>query len=163
MRTVVKFINREDTNCRPPISGTVRIPLMTKTMGKIGLIDDRWVAPGGMVIPAHDEFWYVDIVRETRVGQNSGCFILHPVGIVLINSIQRLVPGFYTEESPNAVTLVVTPRHHLQLPWILPLKLKHELTTQMGISAIVVNLGGNSWYYQPGSKVELGGNKNKGT
>ena len=112
---------------------------------KIGVVDDHWVPPEGFAIPEPEEWWLVHIVHETNPGVNRGCLIMRPVSKVEMGSMNRLIPGFFTTEQPNPGTLVITPKHDPHGHWYTPLKLKNELMAKMGLSLIVVNLGGAYW------------------
>lgn len=141
MKTVVKFIPRvvEGKNLKAGL-----YPLVTRTLGKIGLIEEGWKSNG--VQPQQEEFWSVDVSRETKIGLNRGCFILRPLDKVAPEAIRKLIPGLYFETMPNQGTLIVTPKTALDEPWIMPLMLKHELMTKVGLYSIIVNLGGSLWY-----------------
>jgi hypothetical protein len=148
MQTVVKFHNRQ----APPGERPGGHPIVTSTMGKKGLVDMRWRPSASKTLPADGEFWRVEILRETRAGQNRGAFILRPIRKVELASIRHLIPGmFETVVRGGGAVLVVTPSAGRgKLPaqaveYILPLEYKRTLYTKEGYSAVVVNLGGVYW------------------
>jgi hypothetical protein len=147
MATVIKFHKREIPERQA--NNKRLLPVRTRTCMKIGLVDERWVAPEGISVPKEEEWWLVHIVHETQVGSNRGCFIMRPVKKIDNGSILRLLPGFFVTSQPNPGTLIVTPKDHQHAPWILPLKLKQEFMSRMGLSSVVVNLGGGYWYKEP--------------
>lgn len=147
MHTLVKFYERT-----MPEGGRPGHPVVTATLGKRGLIDIHWRPLPGQETPQSGEFWRVQIVRETQIGQNKGAFILHPIEKVTVGSIRKLQPGFYSQiEHAQGNTLVVMPTHGLgdlgpqEVPYIMLLALKNSLFRKKGYSSIVVNLGGEYW------------------
>jgi len=147
MLTIVKFHRRQSPSGAQPGH-----PVITSTLGKKGLIDIHWKPSEGEAAPADQEFWYVQILRETRLGENRGCFILQPVSKIDVGNLRKLLPGFYREEwaGPEKSTLIIHPTED-GVPWLLPLDLKKAIFKNRGYSAIVVKLGGEYWGFgEPG-------------
>jgi len=69
MLTLVKWIANPDTKSKNRI--------ITRTLGKIGLMPSKVLFQGGD-LPRPDEFWYSEIVCETKPG-NQGVFVLRPI------------------------------------------------------------------------------------
>ncbi len=125
MRTVVKFYtNHDERNTNK---------LMTKTLLKAGFIDHDWLDKAPKVEPQDGEFWLVDVVHETCPGKPKGCFLLHPIRPVDPSSLNRLLPGMYSEEHKSGC-LVLEPKTG-GLNWILPLNHKRAMKE---IHAIIV-------------------------
>ena len=117
IRTVVKFYtNHKERNANE---------LMTKTLLKAGFIDNEWLDKKPDIRPQDGEFWLVDVVRETCPGKPKGCFILHPIRSLDPASLNRLLPGMYTEETVSGC-LVVEPKTG-GLNWLLPLNHKRAM------------------------------------
>lgn len=109
--------------------------ILTRTLGKIGVIDSTKIY---VATPKSNEFWKVKIIKETRPGQNEGCFVLEPLEKVNIEDTAKLVPGMYDEHlytfnqpkidgrERTTGLLIMKPKnpgHH----WVLPLKLKQSI------------------------------------
>jgi hypothetical protein len=134
IRTVVKFF----TNVQPKSGGTIEGKpkiynhLITRTLGKLGVIDSKWEPPGD--VPKDGEFWLVEIVRETNPAQARGVFVLHPVRSIGPSEVQRLAPGMYDEENDQG-TVIITPSLREDFYWMLPLSLRKAMT---GVNAVIV-------------------------
>lgn len=69
MLTLVKWIKNPDENSTNT--------MITRTLGKIGIMTAKALLES-KVLPKHDEFWYSEIVLETKPG-SQGCFVLRPI------------------------------------------------------------------------------------
>ena len=108
--------------------------LMTKTLLKVGFIDNDWLdKSNGARVPADGEFWLVDVVHETCASQAKGCFLLHPIRLVDSTALNRLLPGMY-EEHHEEGCLVLEPKTG-GINWLLPLTHKKSI---VGIYAVIV-------------------------
>jgi hypothetical protein len=102
-----------------------------------------WVIRGneeGDPRPMHEEFWLVDIVKETSKGEKKGCFLLKPVKQVQPSEFGRLLPGMYDEVVSKEGCLFIVPKpDNRNALWIFPLLLKQSINTQY--YAMIVVLG----------------------
>lgn len=144
MLTVVLFVDRNtdvmSMQKGKKLASARRNQLMTRTLRKIGFIDD--VTPNYDLesYPQAGEYWLVDIVRENvGTAPNKGCFVLKP--IKRVTSLNPLIPGMYSSEVYHG-TIVLTPPD-LDKFWVLssPAK-KTLLDSYEGCNAIVINHGG---------------------
>lgn len=126
VRTVVKFYENHDENNANK--------LFTKSLRKIGFIDKKWSESDHKETPEDHEFWLVDIVHETCSGEPKGCFILHPIRKVDADSLNRLLPGMYSEEDHNGC-MILEPKVG-GVNWLLPQRLYKQAMED--IYAIVV-------------------------
>lgn len=110
---------------------TSRNEILTRTLGKIGVINSLYQAE----YPQDKDVWKVQILRETHVGTNKGCFVLQPLEKLESESITRLLPGLYTDEVIGGI-LYVRPRR-AGYNWILPLEQKRSIND---VYAIIVDL-----------------------
>ena len=78
--------------------------LVTRSLGKIGVIDNRYTGPQ----PGSNDLWLCTIVEEIHPGKNVGCFILKPLRALHPDKVDRLIPGMYTTELVNGC-LIITP------------------------------------------------------
>jgi hypothetical protein len=128
LRTVVKFFTNVQTPSGGTIEGKPKIHnhLITRTLGKLGVIDSKWTPEEGCV-PKDGEFWLVEILRETSPAKAQGVFVLAPVRPVETGEVQRLSPGMYDEENDEG-TVIITPRLREDFYWMLPLSLRKSMT-----------------------------------
>ncbi len=149
MLTLVKF--------RP---STGRSPIISTTLRKVAVIDREWQPLPGGESPSLDveEFWVVDVVRETSPGQAKGCFIVRPVRCAarprpdgsLDRPLCYLIPGTF---QINIVTpgfmlqsvAIVTPNEQDGQAWTLSMDVAKMITSIRNTYALVVNLGGKPW------------------
>jgi hypothetical protein len=89
--------------------------------------------------PQNAEFWKCQVLRESHVGCNKGCFVLSPIERLEEESITRLLPGLYTEFKASGV-MVATPKR-AGYNWILPLV--HRLSIR-DVYAILVDIRANT-------------------
>lgn len=136
LRTVVKFFCNVQPKSGGVIGGKPKIHnhLITRTLGKLGVIDSKWQPEEGQNLPKDGEFWLVEILRETSPAQAKGVFILAPVRAVDTSEVQRLAPGMYEEENEEGI-VIITPKMGEDFYWMLPLSLRKAMT---GINAVVV-------------------------
>ena len=118
IRTIVKFYdNHETTNTNK---------LMSKTLGKVAFIDNQWFdKTNGSTNPLDGEFWLVDVMHETCANQSKGCFLLYPIRKVDATSLNRLLPGMYSEKRCGGC-LVLEPKTG-GINWLLPLNHKRSI------------------------------------
>ncbi len=104
MLTLVKWITNPDPKSKNR--------MITRTLGKIGLMPSKVLFDGGE-LPRSDEFWYSEIVCETKPG-NQGVFVLRPIKRIgevphfrgKRPDFQYLIPGtFEVVRQRNAVLI----------------------------------------------------------
>ena len=120
---IVKFFLNNDKVSRNEI--------ITKSLGKIGVVNSLYDGPP----PQNAEFWKVEVLRETHVGCNKGCFVLAPLEKIDDASITRLLPGLYTEETYSGIRIIRPKKQGYN--WILPLIHKQCIKD---VHAILVDL-----------------------
>jgi hypothetical protein len=153
MITLVKFIenpNKESNN-----------KIITKTLGKFGVFDNRDGNLPEDNIPKPLEFWKVEITKELVIyregGVIGGCFILNPISTIGRRvkknkrnepDISYLVPGGYkTRRYGHA--LVIIPKK-LGLNWVCGLEVRRHLRDyyhkngKYELNSFVVSLDGTS-------------------
>lgn len=132
MRTVVQFIRNHRTKGKPDEHGRNR--MYSRSLRKIAFIDNRHPASQGM--PAHNEHWLVDIVRENQ-NDKGGCFILKPLMKVPEDELMPLVHGMYEmENDDDAILLTPTDTEKF---WVLsPLAKKSILEETPNARALVI-------------------------
>ena len=149
MITIVKFIENSEERSSNPI--------LSKTLGKYGVFNDRDGSLSKEQIPSAGEFWRVEILKEVIIhkesGNAGGCFVLKPLSKIghLDNGkpdITYLVPGGY-----NAVrfktSLIIVPRT-LGFNWVAGLDLRHHLRDtyhhdgKYELNSFVVSLDGSA-------------------
>ena len=117
IRTVVKFYeNHKPSNANK---------LFTKTLRKIGFIDNDWLHQQPDLQPQDHEFWLVDVVHETCHGEGKGCFLMHPIRAVDANNLNWLLPGMYREETHDG--LVLLEPNNGGFHWLVSRRLKHAV------------------------------------
>ncbi len=110
--------------------------LITRTMGKVGLIKREWYQNNlDKIRPNHKELWRVRIIQEIFPGQKRGCFFVEPIERVLPIDIIKLVSGMYEEEEKNGIMFIKPNRD--DLPFILPLVFKHSVVSNTCYASIV--------------------------
>ena len=118
LRTIAKFYANHDT--RSPNK------MCSKTLGKIALIDDQWVAQNpDATQPSDEEFWLVDVVHETKPGSARGCFLIHPIRPIPHGELTRLPPGMYREEDHEGFRILEPEIGGIH--WLLPLLHRQSL------------------------------------
>jgi len=145
--TVVKFRSNVGAN-----------PLISTTLRKHVVVDKQWSPDPNLEQPRHDEFWLVDVVRETSPGLSHGCFIARPVRRVSRSvdgvatpPLIHLLPGTYEIQMlypagpVNGAVAVVTPHERDGVDWMLPLDATRLISSIRGTYAVIVNLGGAMW------------------
>lgn len=119
VKTICKFYANHDSKHPNPI--------FTRSLLKIGFIHHDWLDEHPEdEKPQEGEFWQVNVVRETRVSENKGCFLLEPIQKVEPKELNRLLPGMFTSHNNNGC-LIVEPKtqgHN----WIMPLKHRHAIS-----------------------------------
>lgn len=151
MITIVKFIENDNAESSNPI--------ISKTLGKIGVFNTRDSTVPPEQLPAAGELWRVEIVKEIITykdsGNTGGCFLLKPMSkIGNLDTgkpdITYLVPGGY-DASRFKASLVIVPRT-LGFNWIAGLDLRHHLRDKYHndgkyeLNSFVVSLDGStSW------------------
>lgn len=125
VRTVVKFYeNHDPSNINK---------LFSKTLRKIGFIDQEWLNEQPERQPQDHEFWLVDVVHETCHGEGKGCFLLHPLRPVEAETLNWLLPGMYSEEIHDG--LVLLEPNNGGIHWLVSRRLKQAVK---GSYAIIV-------------------------
>jgi hypothetical protein len=120
--------------------------LITRTLGKVGVINSQY--RGDM--PKHNELWLSVIIKENCPGNNTGCFILEPINRLDSSSVDRLIPGMYTEEYKDKI-LFIYPKKLKDndgddIYWILPMTHRNGIENNAKINdteinAVIVELG----------------------
>lgn len=130
--------------------------LISKTLGKLGVIQRTAVA-SMKVKPRANEFWYCEVVKETKAGTDHGCFVLKPVARVEHTTrdgypaldIVYLVPGTYDTEVQNNVILLRPRRGSCN--WICSNSMRshlirrHQKDGTYKINAVLVVYQGDDW------------------
>jgi len=158
IETLIKFIPRlihDDTQRKRRPASTFPFPVCSRTLGKVALIETKWVPPSGAEIPKPDEFWRVLLIKDTRPGRPTGTWIVRPLYKVEISDTQRLVPPFFESEQRGSV-LYATPINNPAGNWFLPLNLKRSLSVSQGLVSIVVVLQGRDTTSQNRTTVAAG-------
>lgn len=133
MKVVLKFYKNE----RPDSP-----EIISRTLLKIAVISKNTYA-SKTNIPVHGEIWLCRIVKETKAGLNSGCFIVEPQERLRAEKeegdgdVGRLYPGSYTSEVRNGL-VIVRPKHPGN--WMLPLEHKRTMAEQESAYAVIVDL-----------------------
>jgi len=124
LEVIVKFFANDNPKSQNKI--------VTRTLGKLGVIQNNQTN----INP--NEFWRVQIIKETCPHRNTGCFILEPVAKLLPEELSKVVPGMYTEVRKNGL-VIITPLHPGN--WIIPLLHKRGIMHQnKTIYAVLVDL-----------------------
>ena len=127
LRTIVKFYENHMADNSNKI--------MTKTLLKVGFVDNEWLdTSNGSRAPKDGEFWLVDVVHETCPYKAKGCFLMHPIRLVDNTSLNRLLPGMYTERREGGC-LILEPKTG-GINWLLPLTHKRSI---LDIYAVIVS------------------------
>jgi hypothetical protein len=136
IRTIVKFYNNPQPAGGGTIGGKPKMhnTLITRTLGKLGVIDSDWQPVEIGVTPKDGAFWLVEILRDTSAGKAQGVFVLSPIRQVETSEVQKLSPGMYEEESDEG-TVIITPKLREDFYWIMPLSLRKAMENT---NAIVV-------------------------
>jgi hypothetical protein len=149
MITIVKFIENAGEGSSNPI--------ISKTLGKYGVFNNRDGSLPPEQIPAPGEFWRVEVVKEiithNKSGNAGGCFLLTPLSKVGHldtgkPDITYLVPGGYNA-SRFKTSLVIVPRT-LGFNWFAGLDLRHHLRDKYHndglyeLNSFVVSLDGST-------------------
>ena len=124
MRTLCKFVRNDN-----PLSSNL---LVTRTFGKYGVMHRESVAAMKRK-PAHNEWWYCDVVKETGAGTERGTWVLKPVKKVGYverdgfrdNDITYLVPNLYDYRQMGNVLLLYPRREGPN--WICPNHMRQHL------------------------------------
>ena len=141
MLILCKFVRNDN----PQSTNTI----VTKTLGKFGVPDREALAKMDRK-PAHNEWWYCEIVRETKPGTEKGVWVLKPIRFVepierdgyRLNNITHLVPGLFDIKRKDNV-LLIYPKHKGP-NWICPnpmrrhLMLKNRKDGCYGVNTIMV-------------------------
>lgn len=114
---------------------TSRNRLITKTLGKIGVIS----ADYNGVAPNDEEFWLCGFHKEvTKSAANpcSGLFILKPIRYVDRCQINYLTLGLYTYEDDGGIRYVI-PKYK-NMYWLMSIEERRRLIEPSRIHSIVV-------------------------
>lgn len=132
IRTIVKFYhNHQDHRGE-------RNQLISKTLGKLVMIENAWDVREHPRRPADGEWWMIDLIHETRVGEPFGCFLCHPIRPTTFEKLNPLLPGMFKESWYGETTpklLVVEPKVG-GVDWMLPQR--HRMRVK-DVYAIVVS------------------------
>jgi len=147
--TIVKFIQN-----KPESSNK----LISRTLLKIAVVSKFYNPRPSASHPKADEFWIVNIVKETGEGKASGCFVVEPqfrVPTIVKDNITsphilHLAPSMFTYEFVNG-KIMVKPDDPGR-PWIMPLELKSLLAQKEKAYALIVCLAPNVEQYYQGGK-----------
>lgn len=107
--------------------------LITRTLGKIGVLDRAFVMAMRGRRPQANEWWYCEAVRETGAGTERGLWVLKPLQWVerterqgfLENDIAYLFPGAYDIHRAGN-TLLVYPKR-VGPNWIISNPMRRHL------------------------------------
>lgn len=125
MQTLVKFIRNEN-----PRSTNM---LITRTLGKYGVLHRESVTAMKDEKPGHNEWWYCEVVKETSAGTDKGTWVLKPIRRVECvekdgfreNDITYLVPNLYSYKREGNVLLLYPKRKGPN--WICPNSMRQHL------------------------------------
>lgn len=101
--------------------------VISRTFGKVAIVDGAWLralAPHCRP-PANEEFWLVDVIRDSALGTNRGVLSVVPRYCVQPGEVTRLFPGSFDEDLQDGI-LYVRPRHAGPL-WIASMTMKDML------------------------------------
>lgn len=130
VNTVVLFLQTDS-------SGSWKNKLYTRTLRKIGFIDNRYT---GQEKPRANEHWLVDVVRENQSARG-GCLILHPIRKV--TDYVPLINGMYDLHMDGDVLIIVP--HDKTKNWVLSPKAKSSFLEATKANTIVIDHGGTLW------------------
>lgn len=137
MITVVQFHPTEP-------SGNWKNKLWTRTLRKIGFVDNRYTGP---LKPAPGEDWLVEVVRENQgKGQASGgggCLILRPIKKLERHEQAPLIHGMYELKLEDDI-VVLTPKDLTKF-WVISPQAKNSILQATKANTIIINHGGNLW------------------
>jgi len=141
MNTVVMFVATGKSKTSVTPEGGWRNRLYTRSLRKIGFIDNRYPKDG--VYPKPNEHWLVEILRENQ-NERGGCFILRPLR--LVNDHGVLVHGMY-EIAVTDGCVILTPNDTDPTKfWVMsPAAKKAVLDAHVGASSLLINHGGEPW------------------
>jgi hypothetical protein len=149
MKTLVKFIQNFTPDSRNR--------LVTRTLGKLGVVDRDFLEQNPPVKPQAGEFWYCNVTAET-IGSGRGVFLLWPLEkLPLIEQdgyrtvdVLHLIPGLYTSQQRRNAMLLYPKR--LGPHWIASSELRrhiiqrHRTDDAYGINTVAVVFdGADDW------------------
>lgn len=125
MITLVKFIRNDN-----PRSTNL---LITRTLGKYGVLHRESVESMREDKPQHNEWWYCEVVKETSAGTDKGTWVLKPIKRVdpverdgfRDNDITYLVPRLYEPERVGNVLILRPTKSGPN--WICPKFMRQHL------------------------------------
>ncbi len=115
--------------------------LISRTFGKVAVIDRDWFQQleGKIKMPEHDEFWYVDIIKDTGEGSNRGVLIVQPRCRLEKQETRRLPLNSYDLITSDSGVVYVKPKYP-SIYWILGLNLKDVIFKEHKTNAVIVVL-----------------------
>jgi hypothetical protein len=132
VKTVVLFLSTES-------NGQWKNKMQTRTMRKIGFIDNRYT---GEDKPQPGEHWLVEIIRENQ-SSKGGCLILHPLKKLEKEDRVPLLHGMYDMRMEDDI-VVLTPHDKTKF-WMLSPKAKDAILDSTKANTIVIDHGGSLW------------------
>jgi hypothetical protein len=133
VKTVVLFLPTDNG------TGQWKNKMQTRTMRKIGFIDNRYT---GEARPQPGEHWLVEIIRENQSAKG-GCLILHPVEKIEKDNRVPLLHGMYDMRMEDDI-VILTP-HDKTKYWMLSPKAKDAILASTKANTIVIDHGGELW------------------
>jgi len=113
---------------------------ITRTLRKIGFVAE------GHYDGEEDDllgWWKVKILTEVNPGATRGFFLLKPLE-KLTEQPQLLAPPYYREKEVGGGSPVLVATPNFPGYYTFPKDFRKQLSTQRGVSAIVINHGGNA-------------------
>lgn len=127
--TVVKFRNNPATHSRNKLIST--------TLNKYCVIDYDYLSENNAVTPLPNEFWLVQIMHETRVGQREGIIVCRPQVHLTRKHVLTLLDGMFTQKIEDGV-LYAYPKYP-QFYWILPMNYRKSFPREEAHAFVTVN------------------------
>jgi hypothetical protein len=133
MKTLVKFIQN--------FSPESRNRLVTRTLGKLGVVDREFLQKEPAVKPQAGDFWYCNVTAETT-GSGRGVFLLWPVEKVpqIEDEYQRtvdvlhLIPGLYTARRQRNAMLLYPKQ--LGPHWIVSSEMRRHILQRQAAAGV---------------------------
>lgn len=123
--------------------------LWTRTLRKIGFIDNRYLGPEK---PQADEHWLVEVVRENQ-SRKGGCLILHPIRKIEKHERVPLVHGMYDIRIEEDILILVP--HDKTKFWVNSSEAKSSILAATKANTIIIDHGGELWTKRPSAETVL--------
>jgi len=86
---------------------------ISRTLGKFSILDRNF---SGEV--NDQDIWVCKIVKEISPGKNQGTFVLHPLELINMDQVKKIIPGFY-DARPIGRAISIVPNSDPQDFWML--------------------------------------------